>query len=559
MRKMLETYLRQAAARLLESAIRLAPPDARDWGQAMRAELHHVEGSWAALAWALGGASVLAKRALACAFMPARRGQEVRTGGGLFAMHVSLRKVALAAGTVYAVAALIFFAAPPFRQGLQVSLAAWNGLFHGTAGDEPRLRAFAKRAEAQHDPEGMVFAAARLEDAGDSARLAEEAVRGDPSLLWVYALVAGRRPNLAEIREWVPKLERWDPQNALPYLIQAESIDRDHAGKAPAAPPKERQSEWQGDAAWQQAMAAAFASPKFHGYLDRLRELDRKVAVRYGFNDPFAILWREEGMVWPASDAQQFAKSLLQSGQTLEAGGDHKGAAEKYWAVARFGQVIDSQGHSDLDHLVGTDLQTMAYKRLEALAAKEGNSGEAALFSYLISIFHPVRGIQARFYDEWVFGQETSRRNAAVLQIASLMMLVFSALIVIAASVLIIGGRAARPVAPRAKPVATVVALTSAMGLLLSSATVYLTYRPYWYIFQRSILKGDRSQSRDLLDFLLSIRTLSGIAPYSVRASLPVYFWTAVILLGIIALIFILLRHLRGNTRADELQPSAES
>ncbi len=43
---MLETPLRQAAAGLLESAIRIAPPASREWGQAMRGELSYVEGHW---------------------------------------------------------------------------------------------------------------------------------------------------------------------------------------------------------------------------------------------------------------------------------------------------------------------------------------------------------------------------------------------------------------------------------------------------------------------------------------------------------------------------------
>jgi hypothetical protein len=115
---MLETHLRQAATVLLESAIRISPPDARDWGQAMRGELNYVEGPWAAVMWALGGASVLAKRALASLFIPGRRGQTIPPDAGLFAKDVSVRKAVLVAGGACILAALLFFAAPPFRQGI---------------------------------------------------------------------------------------------------------------------------------------------------------------------------------------------------------------------------------------------------------------------------------------------------------------------------------------------------------------------------------------------------------------------------------------------------------
>jgi len=156
----------------------------------------------------------------------------------------------------------------------------------------------------------------------------------------------------------------------------------------------------------------------------------------------------------------------------------------------------------------------------------------------------------------WVFGEYVATRNAAVLQISSLTMVIFSGLMVVAASVLIAGSlRGGRPEAPRSRSVATVVALISAMGLLLSSATIYLTYRPYWYIFQRAILNGDRSQTRDLGNFLMAIRLLPGLGLGSYRAlNLPMYFWAGVILLGLMGLSLVLLRHLLGRPQPNRLQ-----
>ena len=557
---MLETPLRHAANTLLESAIRIAPPDTREWGQAMRGEIDYVEGTWAAVMWALGGARVMTKHALISFFLPGR-GQRIAPDGGLFGKNVSLRQVALAAGGTYVLAALTFFAAPPFRQGLRVSLAAWNGLFHVTTWNgQPQLRALAKRAEARHDPEGLVFAAVRLSDASESARLAEEAVRLDPNLLWVYAATAVRHPDLVEIHEWVPKLERWDPPNALFPLIAAELIDIHHVSTASNLSPNEAQKELGEDPAWRRAMMSAFASPKFDDYLDRLKKLDRKVAARYGFNDPYEILRGEEAALptYAASDSRRFAKSLLQLGQDLEAKGDRNGAAREYWSVARFGQVMDSQAHTRDEHWAGTALQAMAYKQLQALSEKEGNPSEAGLFSYLAAKFDSVRGEHTRIGEEWVFGQYISSRNAAVLQISSLMMLIFSGLVVVTPSILIASGRrGARPAIQRARPVITMVALTGAVGFLLSSATLYLTYRPYWYLFQRAILDGDMSRTRDLRNFLMATRVLPGAAPGGdLCLNLPVYFWTGVTLFGVFGLVLVFLRHFLGGPRANKLQDS---
>jgi hypothetical protein len=582
---MLETHLRQAANALLESAILIAPPEVREWGQAMKGELDYVEGAWAAAMWALGGASVMAKHALISLFMPGRRGQGLVRNVGLFAKTVSLREAALVAGAACVLGALLFLAAPPFRQGIRVSLAAWRTVFRGTVSDgQPGLKAVAKGAESRRDPEGLAFCAVRLQDARESARLAEEAVRLDPSLIWVYAVVAARHPDLPKISQWLPQLERWDPQNALFPLIRAQSIDAEFALKASRLKltPKELGREIEADPAWQSAMAAAFRSGKLDGYLDRVDELDRRVVRRYGFNDPFEVLsgpQNYEAPLYAFSDSHRFAKSLLQLGQNLEVRGDRRGAREKYWQVARFGQLLDSHGDTDVPYSAGPPLQVMAYERLRTLAEEDGNADEAALFGYLIrklghapgegslpSIVRTEDGVGLRFNAakeedarqgwRWVFGQYVSGRNALFVQVAGLMMVACSGFLVVATPVLIFGGRqSARRAAQRAKSVATVVSLVSAVGLLLSSATLYLTYRPYWYLSQRAILEGGRSRTRDLRYFLEAAQIPPGFGHrYDLYLNFPVYFWTGVTLLGVMGIVLILLRHSPDCSRSDGLQ-----
>jgi hypothetical protein len=556
-----ETHLRHAATVLLECAISIAPPDTRDWGLAMRGELYHVEGAWAALRWALGGASVLAKHALAAFLIPGRRG--VAADGGLFEKNASLRKAALIIGGGCALAALLFFAAPPFRQAFRVALRPWHFLFPTASSDlQPGFAAVAKRAQERHDSEGLAFSAVRLQDSREAARLAEEAVRLDPNLLWVYAVVGLHHPELPEIDQWIPRLERWDPHNSLFRLIQAESIERAHFRPLEGtAPFKEL------DQAWLSAMAAAFQSPKFDDYLDRVAELNRRVVPRYSFYDPYEVRSREE-LDLPAyafDNSERFAKSLLHSGADLEARGDRKGARDKYWTVARYGQMIDSQARTAFEHWVGTSLQSMAYQQLQASSVSEGDQAQAALFGYLAAKFDPVRGEHPKMSLESSFGLYVSNRNAAVVEISGLMILIFCLLALVATAVLIVDSRrGARPATQRAKPVATLVVLTSAVGLLFSSVTLYLTYRPYWYIFQGAIQNGGKSQTSDLRWFLMSTQTPPGLAPggwleallYSGSPSFLFYFWTSVTLLGIIGVILILLRHFRGRAAANGLQHS---
>ncbi|MGA2075695.1 MAG: hypothetical protein ABSH52_19570 [Terriglobia bacterium] len=156
----------------------------------------------------------------------------------------------------------------------------------------------------------------------------------------------------------------------------------------------------------------------------------------------------------------------------------------------------------------------------------------------------------------WVFGEYVTLRNAAVLQVSSLIMVVLGAVLLVAVSVLMAGIRKDGSAgAPRKGSWATVLALTSAVGLLLSSATIYLTYRPYWYIFQHAILEGDRSQVHDLSEFLMAIRILPYVTPGSSLAwNLRLCFWAGVTLLAVAALVLIILRHFPSRPEANRLQ-----
>ena len=421
--------------------------------------------------------------------------------------------------------------------------------------------------------------AVRLNDPAESARLAEEAVRLDRGLVWAYAVVAVPYSTPAESQGWLQDLERSDPGNALVKLIEAEWIDleRPATGRRSTlrvgAPPSGRDDrsraaeaakpplEWQQNEdspAWRNAMAAAFASATFDDYLDRLRELDRRVVTRYGFSDPAAML--DGGLGLPSyryEDCDRFARSVIESGRKLEAAGDRKGAAEKYWSVARFGQLVDLHSHTGQELATGAQLQTMAYQQLQALARNDDRPAEAALFSYLVTKFDPRRTFRKWFMENYVFGTDTALRNAAVLQISSLLMILFCGLMLASVSILIARRHSLRPLAQRWTATAAITAVTSAAGLLLSSATLYLTYRPYWYIFQRAVQNGDTSQARDLRAFLAATHALPGFRSDSgLIYNLPVYFWAGVILLGVIGLIFILLRHLLDHPQAPKLQPS---
>jgi hypothetical protein len=519
----------------------------------MLSELHHIEGDWAALLWAIGGASVLAKHALLSAVIPASNRPIVASGGELFTKEGPMRKTILAAAAVCAVASLLFFLAPAFRQAFRVSLAQWNCVLHvrpvyvTLPYREPGLEALARQAEQKHDAEGLAFVAVRQRhwDALESARLADEAIRLDPKLTWVYAVVAVRNPVLSEIDRWVPKLEQWDPQNALPYLITAESIDIHQVVREKV---RHRHRVEDESPAWQNALAAAFQSPKLDTYCDRVRDLDRRVLLRYSFGDPYQAV---DSGCWyglPSSaawDSSRYAKSLLESGQILEARGDRKGALEKYWAVARFGQTAGSAG----GFMMSQSLQD-AYERLETLSQREGNKQQAELYAYLAGKIEQAEKEKSDSWRQRVTGGAVSRWNASVVRISGLIMLFSGGLMLICVSSVIAKARSLRLSTLRVSRVALTLGIGSATGLLLSTAMLYVTYRPYAEILRAYIRDGDQSRIEALTWFLAYAQSPLGMDD-SNQLNFVFYFWLGVSVLCVIGLLLVVSRYLQNRPRAS--------
>jgi len=535
-------YPRRIAALLLRFAIWIAPRDTLDWGRGMFSELNHVQGNWAALLWAVGGAGVLAKHALLSMILPASHRRTLSSAGELFTKEGPMRKTTLAAIGACTVASLLFFLAPFFRQAFHVSLAQWHNVIHVQSefdvqgpGQYRELEALARKAEKNHDAEGLAFVATRTTNQSESAWLAEEAVHLDPKLTWIYAVVAVQYPSLTEINQWVPLLQQSDPQNALPNFIVAEKIDIDQVVREKIPHRVEEQPT-----AWQNVMAAAFQSPKLDNYLARLIELDRRVLLHYQVDDPFQTLGddRWDGLPsYAAADSSSYAHSLLESGRTLEARGDRKGALEKYWTVARFGQMLGPAG----GFFLRRELQE-ACKRLGALSGEEGNKVEAAFYASLAEQTDRAHLEELLLLRKRVKGSDVSHWNSFLVKASGLVILFSGGLLLTCALAIIVRGKSLRLSALRPSRLTLAVGLCGAIAALLSSAVLYVTYRPYAEILQRFIRKGDETSLTELSSFLGTAQLPLGANGILDVSEFVFYFWFGVVLLCTLALLVAVLR-----------------
>jgi hypothetical protein len=558
-----DTPLHRLAACLLRAGIRLAPGDAREWGNAMLGELQHIEGNWAAVAWALGGAGVLAKQALIALLLPTRDRQAAPVGNPL-AREAKMHKASLISGGACLAVVLLFFLAPVFRQAFRVSLAQWYHVIHVEPSSwlrQPELESFARRVEKNQDAEGMAFVAARLNNPDESVRLAEVAVRLDPKLTWILGVAGARHSGAPEVPAWVQKLKKWDPGNALPYLILAQRDDMESVAKPGGwnalYPPKR-------SAAWMGAMAGAFNSDRIDDYRDRRRTVDRTVARRYGLSDPALVVEERTFMyrlpTYATWDSVRYAILAIDSGKSLEARGDLKGAIEKYLQVAHFVRAF--RPHASYPVFLDT-LMPPLYGRLAAIYRKTGDATQSAYFADLTATAkYELERDRLQWHSEMenrhsILG--VASWNALVVEASDVVMLASFCLLLIALIVVFAQSGTLKLRKLRIGPVTTGVGLLGAAGLLVSSITLYVAYRPYAAIYSRFLQTGDTSQLKTLRDFLGFTRSPIGtqfyrpgpldywgvvFSPYISAPDFTFYFWLAVTVLGVATLAAIAARHL---------------
>ena len=95
------------------------------------------------------------------------------------------------------------------------------------------------------------------------------------------------------------------------------------------------------------------------------------------------------------------------------------------------------------------------------------------------------------------------------------------------------------------------VGLCGAIGALLSSAVLYVSYRPYAEILQRFIHNEDETNLTELSSFLNTTQLPLGAQGFLDVWQFVFYFWFGVVLLCIFALLVAVLRRLQHRTRAN--------
>lgn len=461
---------------------------------------------------------------------------------------------------LFLVWSLAFFLLPDFRESVQVPFMAWRwqSLLRLGALDSNTLDTIARDGAAKHDAQALAFVALHSPDNKESARLADQAVKLDPQLTWIYySMVSRNRYNVApgspenpEVDRWIAKLEAWDRGNGLPYLLEGEQIRYRKGTNWPAPEDLAGLAE---QTEWRDAMSRAFAGPHYQSYARRRFEFERDLLRRYKLDRPATVLL--SFISYPIPDLlniRAYGTLLIEKfGHEAETAGHLPEAAAAYWTAAHFGEQMQLNGPTLLEKHIGADLQNLAYEPLVPLLGRMGRTHEASTVEYARQ--------QLLQQLEVLHGKDPLARGSNYYW-AALPVYLFAGLVIVFAvpTVLIVGYRNAKRWAQPEKRGGLYqmlsVAETYAPALLFFACVgLYLSYYPYAQNFHH-----DMSASGTIHDFeplffnaLPNLLGPPGGVGLPFKNPLRPYIWYALIGLGLVVVIQrVLRRHEARDTGA---------
>ena len=288
--------------------------------------------------------------------------------------------------------AIAFFVLPDFRQSFQVPLISagnWSRFVAGGRLPDKMLERTAKLAEQGRDGRTLAFVALHYPIGAEGARLADEAVALDPQYTWIYySLIRAyqEKANPAS-DQWPAKLLAWDPDNAIPYLVAAESISYK---KRDSWPLPQQFEALANETEWRQVMQKAFTAPRYDSYAMRRFDLERSWLIEHRLARADILVLSVAGYPIPnLLNIRNYDNLLVKElGKEAEKAKKLPEALNDYWTVAHFGERMQLAGIDFFEKLVAAAVQFDAYDRLVPLLRQMNRTDEAATIDYARAQMH---------------------------------------------------------------------------------------------------------------------------------------------------------------------------
>jgi hypothetical protein len=376
-----------------------------------------------------------------------------------------------------------------------------------------------RQALAQGDSRALAFVALHHPDVNEAAGAAEKAIALDPRLFWISARFAQADPPESDPAPWIARLKSWDPDNAFPYLLEADQAfnPRSFGGAwelrgARLAPPHASAVE----SDFRLPMERAFAASRYDTYGAQRFDLDRAVLQQQGWDRPDLLLRSVESQPIPNLQAIRTYVGYLvvDVGETAEKAGHKEEAISQYQAAAQFGARMQ-QGTSLIERLIGMATRQQAYEHLVPVLRQQGRAEEAALLEVSLA---DIRNALAAERAERGWGEIAAGRAASLV--------VFSGVLVVALGLAAVAWLAAVVVLRWKENASSLlnrfasVASLAPPVLLLAGLWFYNAYYP----FMRHVSQFESGEqlARDLLPFWDNLSWMNG------GFGLNMLFWPAV-------------------------------
>jgi hypothetical protein len=373
----------------------------------MLAELETIDKPGEALEWSLGCVGVVLRQAVPDVLSAVRS-----AGAGLWNFGKEsgfpMRSAIIAAAAAVGIA-LLFFAAPSFRQGMRITASTSPllepGAYEYRAATLDRLRA---QAERNGDAGMLAFVALHDPRPQIAAQAADQAIAIDPQLTWVYYVLSRPDRRSPHASRMVAALQRWDPSNAVVYLAEAEQIRPQGSSLTVSMT---------GNPAWMAAMERAFSASRYHSYANQHFELEKEIMFRRHAGDPLqfalAMFAHPVPNLW---GIHTFSQHRLATASST------KDTAQLRHVVDFNERMLSAGSVSELERIFASRETQRAYETLEPLvSASERGAIEARITELKRA---EKAGAHERGLQETILSSLVP--NAIVLQ-ACLVLLLFSA------------------------------------------------------------------------------------------------------------------------------------
>jgi hypothetical protein len=363
---------------LLGCAVRHWPEENRAWGLALEAEIDETWSAFETLKWSFGGIMLFSRSVLSSVWkwMKLPAGSSL-SGGAVGPEGSSLlpKRSRVFTAVVLAVAALLL-ALPEGREAIRTVRASWQE--YGQSDSDARtLEKLAARAKKEKDASTLAFVALSTGDPKRAEVLTDQAVALDPELIWIYGARNHWPKNDPPRQDWLARLQAADPDNAVPYLLEAHAVagPRVHNLYDHGTPKDADFEVAESDSKWMALMERAYSAPRYDSYFQRHYQLTRTLWNReksLSFVLVLSGLWSH---AFPSLlNLRTFADVKIHEAQKARTAGDWKRAESLLAEVDAFGMRMAAGSGTKIEKVIAWSVSRRANKEMAVLYSSLGKT-----------------------------------------------------------------------------------------------------------------------------------------------------------------------------------------